>query len=56
LEKAARQEKHRLERQQLEFANTMRQRDEDFEHRLEQREQEWSLKFDTRLAEEQTKA
>jgi hypothetical protein len=56
IEKAARQEKHRLERQQLEFEKTQRQREEDFEHRLKQREQELSLAFDTRLAEERDKA
>src|SRR5205085_523071 len=36
MDKAARQEKHRLERQQLEFEKTLRQREEDFEHRLKQ--------------------
>jgi hypothetical protein len=55
LEKAARQEKHRLERQQLEFGKTLRQRDEDFQHQLKQREQELSLAFDARLAEEQAR-
>jgi len=55
LEKAARQEMHRLERQQLEFAKTLRQRNEEFEHRLKRREQELSLAFETRVAEEQAK-
>jgi hypothetical protein len=55
MEKAARQEKHRSERQQLELAKTLRQREEDFERRLKQREQELSLGFDGRLAEEQTR-
>ena len=55
MEKAARQEKHRLERQQLEFDKTLRQREEDFEHQLKQREQELSLAFEARLAEEQTR-
>ncbi len=55
MEKAARQEKHRLEVQQLEFGKTLRQRGEDFEHQLKQREEELSLEFDTRLVEEQTK-
>ena len=55
MEKAARQEKHRSERQQLELAKTLRQREEDFERRLKQREQELSLGFDARLAEEQTR-
>src|SRR5437867_511163 len=55
MDKAARQEKHRSERQQLEFGKTLRQREEDFEHRLKQREQELSLGFDARLAEEQTR-
>jgi hypothetical protein len=54
-EKSVRQEKYRSERQQLEFAKTQRQREEEFEHRLKQREQELSLGFDTRLAEEQTR-
>src|SRR5207249_1060731 len=49
MEKAARQEKHRSERQQLESGKTLRQREEDFEHRLEQREQELSVGFDARL-------
>ena len=55
LEKAARQEKHRWERQQLEVEKNLRQRDEDFERRLKQREQELSLAFDARLAEEKGK-
>jgi hypothetical protein len=55
MEKAARQEKHRSERQQLEFGKTLRQREEDFAHQLKQREQELSLAFDARLAEEQTR-
>jgi hypothetical protein len=54
-EKAARQDKHRLERQQLEFEKTLRQRDEDFEHRWKQRGQEMSLAFEARLAEEKNK-
>jgi hypothetical protein len=55
VEKAVAQEKRCLERQQLEFGKTLRQRDENFEHRLKQREQELSLAFDARLAEEKTK-
>jgi hypothetical protein len=55
VEKAVAQEKHRFERQQLEFGKTLRQRDEDSEHRLRQRAQELSLAFDARLAEEMTK-
>ena len=55
IERVARQEKHRLERQQLEFEKTLRQRDEDFERRLKQREQELSLAFDAHLAEEKNK-
>jgi hypothetical protein len=54
-EKAVRQEKHRLERQQLEFGKTLRQREEDFAHQLKQREQELSLAFEARLAEKETK-
>jgi len=55
MEKAARQEKHRFERQQLEFVNTLRQRDEELEHQLKQREQELALEFETRLVSEKTK-
>lgn len=55
LEKAVRQEKHRWELQQLEFGKTLRQRSEDFEHQLKQREQELTLAFESRLAEEQAK-
>lgn len=55
VEKAVRLEKHRFERQQLESAKNLRQREEDFEHRLKQREQEASLAFDARLAEEQAR-
>jgi hypothetical protein len=55
IEKAARQEKHRFERQQLEFEKTLRQHAEDFEHRFKQHEQELSLAFDARLAEEKSK-
>src|SRR5437667_264142 len=55
MEKAVRQEKHRSERQQSEFGKTLRQREEDFEHRLKQREQELTLGFDARLVEEQTR-
>ena len=51
-EKAVRQEKHRFDRQQLEFEKTLRQRDEDFGHQLKQREQELSLAFDARLTED----
>ena len=54
LEKAVRQEKHRFERQQLEFGKTLRQREEDFEHKFKQREQELSLDFDARLMEKET--
>jgi hypothetical protein len=56
MEKTARQEKHRLERQQLEFDKTLRQHQEDFEHQLKQRDQELSLAFDARQAEEKSKA
>jgi hypothetical protein len=55
MEKAARQEKHRLERQQMEFAKTLRQRNEELEHQLKLREQELALEFDTRAAQEQAK-
>ncbi len=54
-EKAARQEKHRFERQQFEFVKTLRQRDEELEHQLKQREEELSLAFETRLAKEKSR-
>ena len=55
LEKALRQEKHSSDRQKAEFERALRQRDESFEHRLKQREQELSLAFDARLADERNK-
>jgi hypothetical protein len=55
IEKAIRQERHRLERQQSELEKARHQRDEDNEHFLKQREQELSLAFDARLVEEKTK-
>jgi hypothetical protein len=54
-EKIARQEKHRLERQQMEFSKTLRQRNEELEHQLKLREQELSLESDTRVAQEQAR-
>ena len=56
LEKAARQEKQRLESQQAEFDRILRQRTEESEHQLERREQELALELDARLAQEQTRA
>ncbi len=56
MEKAARQEKHRLERQQLELGKAVRQRHEELEHQFKRREQELSLEFDTRSAQEQARA
>jgi hypothetical protein len=55
IEKAARQEKHRMERQQLEFSKTLRQREDEFEHQLKQREQELALQSDARLLQEEAK-
>ena len=55
IEKAGRQEKHRLERQQLDFEKTLRQREEDLEHRLKKNEQELSVAFDARLVEEKNR-
>jgi DNA-binding transcriptional regulator YdaS (Cro superfamily) len=52
VEKAVRLEKHRFERQQLEFNKTLRQREEDFDHQLKQREQELAIGFDARQAAE----
>jgi hypothetical protein len=54
-EKATRQEKHRAERQQLEFSKIMRQREDEYQHQLKHREQELTMAFDARLAEEHTK-
>lgn len=55
IEKVVRQEKHRLERDQVEFEKTLRQRDEESDRRLKQREQELTLSFEARLAEEKDK-
>ncbi len=55
LEKAARQEKHRSERQQLEFVKSLRQRDDELAHQLKQREEELTLEFDARLVKEKTR-
>ncbi len=55
LEKAARQEKHRLEQLQLENGKALRRREEDFEARFKQREHELTMGIDTRLAEQQTR-
>jgi hypothetical protein len=55
LEKAARQEKHHLDWQELEFEKKMRQREDALEQQLKQREQELSLAFDARLTEEKCK-
>ncbi|MSU57521.1 MAG: hypothetical protein EXS35_04975 [Pedosphaera sp.] len=55
-EKTARQEKHRLERQQLEFEKTLRQREDDFDRRLKQREQELALEADARVVEDKSRA
>jgi len=54
-EKATREEKYRTERQQMEFDKALRQRDDEFAHRLKQREQELELAFEARLAEAKTK-
>lgn len=56
VEKAVRQEKHRAERQKLDFEKALRQQEEEFNHRLKQREQELTLAFDSRVAEEKSKA
>jgi hypothetical protein len=55
VEKNARQEKQRMERQLLEAGKAQRQREEEFDRQLKQREQELALAFDARLAEEQTR-
>jgi len=55
MEKVLRREKLRFERQQMEFAKALRQREEDCAHQLQQREQELSLGFDTTFMEKQSK-
>ena len=55
LEKAVRQEKQRFDRQQVEFAKSLTQQKDDFEHKLHQREQELALAFEARLAEQETR-
>ncbi len=54
-EKTARLEQHRLERQRLEHEKALRQQDDNFSHRLQQREQELALAADARVAEEKSK-
>lgn len=56
LEKAARQEKHRLERLQLDFDKKSREQEEDFERRMKQREQEVILECDAHVVEEKNRA
>jgi hypothetical protein len=55
MEKAARLEKERLDRQQLESGKTLRQTQDEFERQLKQREQELTLKFEGRWAQEQAR-
>ncbi len=55
MEKILRSEKLRFEKQQSEFEKTLRQQDEDADHRLKQREQELSAAFEARLLEEKNK-
>ena len=55
LEKVVRQEKLRSDRQQIEFEKTLRQQEDEYEHRLKQQEQDLSLAFDARLAEEKNR-
>ncbi|HMP82303.1 MAG TPA: hypothetical protein PKA41_06295 [Verrucomicrobiota bacterium] len=55
LEKASRQEKHRLELNQLEVAKQLRLREEEFEREQQKREQELAATFEARLIEEQAK-
>jgi hypothetical protein len=54
LEKVTRQEKHRFERQQLEFDKALRQQAEDYERRWRHREQELAVAFDAQLVAEKT--
>jgi len=53
LDRALRQEKYKLERQQLEFAKEKRELNEEFERRLQHREQELTLQADERRAKDQ---
>ena len=55
MDKALRQEKYKVERQQLEFNKTLRERNEEFDRQLKQREQELSLEADARLGKEQAR-
>lgn len=55
LEKAARQEKHRIELQELEFEKKLRQHDESLEYQLKQREKELAIAFETRITEEKSR-
>ncbi len=55
VEKAGRQEKHFVERQQMEFDKKLRQREDALEQQFKQREQELSLAFDARFVEEKNK-
>lgn len=54
-EKALRQEKLRSERQQSEFEKALRQREDSFEQRSRQREQELAVAFEARLTEEKNR-
>jgi hypothetical protein len=53
LDKALRQEKYKLERQQMEYTKALREKSEEFERRFQQREQELTLAADERRAKEQ---
>jgi len=53
LDRALRQEKYKLERQQMEFSKMLREKSEEFERQLQQREQELTLAADERRAKEQ---
>ncbi len=56
VESAVDLERQRSERQQADLEKALRHRDEDFEHRWRKHEQELSFSFETRMAEEKTKA
>lgn len=56
LDKALRQEKYRQERAQLEFDKNWRERHEEFERQLKQREQELALETADAVMKEQAKA
>lgn len=56
VEMVIRQEKQRLERQYADLEKSLRLRDEDFDHRLKQREKELTFEFEKQLADQKAHA